>query len=217
MRTPRHVRTLWLGIALSAAVSFAGCGRKESTPLSASGEKSPPSPGAKSAEAALDQQTEQKLDPLTKDDVELYLKVMHAAAERVKNPAPADKTALEGAKKILAGSSTGRVPTQDDVKTLERASLVALSMDLVIAEEMKVDGRTYRGIAEAIESASQNPALAVAPGKGGPRGPDHAPTPLEERLSGVNAANEKFLTRYHEEVQKLIAIVRNPMNLPKRY
>lgn len=215
MRTPQHVRTLWLRIALSAAVSFAGCGRKESTSLSASGENSPPSPGAKPAEAALNQQTEQKIDPLTKDDVELYLKVMRAAAQRVKNPAPGDKATLESAKKILVGSSTRRVPTPDDMKTLERANLLALSMDQVIAEEMNIDGRTYRGIAEAIESAGQNPALAVASGKGGPRAPDHAPTSLEERLRGVNAANEKFLTPYREEVHKLIAIVRNPMNLPR--
>src|ERR1700682_1808165 len=108
MRTSKRVRTLWLGILLSAAVPFAGCGRKESTPLSEGGENSPAASGAKLAEATIEQQTEQKLDPLTKDDVELYLKVMRAAAERVKNPAPADKASLEGATKILARSASGR-------------------------------------------------------------------------------------------------------------
>ncbi len=215
MRKSKRVRTLWLGIALCAATPFAGCGHREAGPLSEGGENSPAPPGAKPAEASLEQQTEQKLDPLTKDDVELYLKVMRAAAERVKSPAQADRAALEGARKILAGSASGRVPTQDDVKTLERADLVALSMDQIIADEMKLDGRTYRGIAEAVESAIQNPALALTSGKGGKPVPDHAPTPLEERLSGANAANEKFLAPYRGEIQKLLPVVRSPANLPK--
>ncbi len=214
MCTSRRVRTLWLGIVICAAVSFAGCGRKETAPLSEGEENSTAAPGAKHAEASLDQQTEQKLDPLTLGDVELYLKVMRAAAERVKNPTASDKSALEGARKILAGSALGRVPTQDDVKTLERANLVALSMDQIVVEEMKIDGRTYRGIAEAIESVVQNPSLTVASGGRVPA-PGHTPTPLEKRLSGVNAANDKFLAPYREEVKKLIAAVRNPANLPK--
>ena len=40
-------------------------------------------------------------------------------------------------------------------------------------------------------------------------------TPIEKRLSEVNAANEKFLAPYRDEIQKLMAIVRNPSNLPK--
>ena len=166
-------------------------------------------------ELPVEQQTEQKLDPLTKDDVDLYLKIMHAAAERVKNPASADKTAIDSAKKILAGSASGRVPTPEDVKTLERANLVAISMDQIIAEEMKLDGRTYRGIVEAVESAVPNPALAKASGDGSALAPDHVPTPLEKRLNDVNAANERYLAPYREEIQKLIEIVRNPANLPK--
>jgi hypothetical protein len=213
MRTSKRVRTLWLWIALCAGMSFAGCGRKETAPQSEGGENSPAAPGVKPAEASLEKQTEQKLDPLTKDDVELYLKVMRAAAERVKNPLASDKAALEGAKRILAGSASGRVPTQDDVKTLERANLVALSMDQLVAEEMKIDGRTYRGIAEAIESAFQNPAQTVA--SGGRPTLDHTPTPLEKRLGEVNTANEKFLSSYRDDIRMLVAVVRNPANLPK--
>jgi hypothetical protein len=98
---------------------------------------------------------------------------------------------------------------------LERANLVAISMDQVVAEEMKVDGRTYRGIAEAIESVIPNPAQGVASGGDAAPAPNHAPTPLEKRLSDVNAANVKFLAPYREEIQNLIAIVHNPANLPK--
>src|ERR1700737_5633894 len=99
MRTSQRVRTLWLGIALCAVVSFASCGHREGGPLSEGGENSPAAPGAKPAEATIEQQTEQKLDPLTKDDVELYLKVMRAGADGVKNPAPAEKLPLKTARK----------------------------------------------------------------------------------------------------------------------
>ena len=214
-RSSQRVRTLWLATLLSAAISFSGCGRKESAPLSEGGENSPATPGAKPAEAPIEVQTEQKLDPLTKDDVELYLKVMRAAAERVKNPRPADKAVIEGASKILAAGASGRVPTQADVKTLERANLVALSMDQIVAEEMKVDAKTYRGIAEAVETAVPNPALAATSEKAVPPAPDRAPTPLQERLSIAKTANDKFLAPYRVEIQKLIPIVRNPINLPK--
>jgi hypothetical protein len=214
-RFSQYVRTLSLVMLLSAAVSFSGCGRKESSPLSEGGENSPATPGAKPAEAPIDLQTEQKLDPLTSDDVELYLEVMRAAAQRVKNPTSADKAAIEGASRILAGSASGRVPTQDDVKTLATANLVALAMDQIVADEMKIDAKTYRGIAEAVESAVPNPALAVTSTKEMPAAPDHAPTPLQERLSSAKTVNEKFLAPNREEIQKLILVVRNPLNLPK--
>lgn len=210
-----HARRFILAILLCAAVFTCACGRKETGPLSEGAEHSPESAGAKLADLPLDRQTEQKLDPLTKEDVELYLKVMRAAAERVKNPTPADQAAIVGAKKILAGGASGRVPTRDDVKTLERANLVATSMDQIVADEMKLDGRAYRGIVEAVESIVPNPVSGVASAEGGAPALDHTPTPLEKRLSDVNAANEKFLAPFRAEIQQLIAVVRNPANLPK--
>src|SRR5258706_13267015 len=98
MRTSNRVRTLWLGIALCAAVCFAGCGRKETAPLSEGGENSPAVPGAKPPEATLEEQTQQKLDPLTKEHVELDLKAMRAEPEPGKNAPPPDKAARHGAK-----------------------------------------------------------------------------------------------------------------------
>ena len=201
--------------ALCVHLSLAGCGRRETGPPTEGGENSPTSSGGKPAEVPLDRQIEQKLDPLTDQDVQLYLKTMRAAADRVKNPLPADRAALEGAKKILAAGASGRVPTPEDVKTLERANLVALAMDQLVAEDMKLDGRTYRGIVEAVESVVPNLALGTVPGNAGPPVPEHVPTALEKRLSDVNTANEAFLKPYRDEIQKLMAVVRNPANLPR--
>lgn len=163
----------------------------------------------------MEQQTGQKLDPLTQDDVNLYLKVMRAAAQRVKNPLSADTAALDCAKRILAARASGRVPTHEEVMTLERANLVATSMDQIVADEMKLDSRTYRGIAEAVEAVVPNPNVGVAFGEADPPATERTPSPLEIRLSEVNAANEKILVPYREEMQKLVAVVRNLANLPK--
>ena len=215
MRKPSNSCKFLLVMALCTSATLWSCGRKETAPPTEGGENSPASPASKSEGLPLGQQIEQKLDPLTKEDIELYLKAMGIAADRVKNPTPADNAALEGAKKILAGSAAGRVPTPDDVKTLERANLVALAMDQIVAEDMKLDGRTYRGIVEAVESVVPNPALGTAPAKSIPQAPEHVLTALEKRLSDVNTANETFLRPYRDEIQKLLAIVRNPANLPK--
>src|SRR5258708_5928261 len=109
VRIAKHSWKFLFAIALSAAAAVLGCGRSQNATLSEGGENSPASAAKKPAEPPIEEQTEQKLDPLTKDDVDLYLKIMRAAAERMKNPAPADTAALEGAKKILAGGATGRV------------------------------------------------------------------------------------------------------------
>src|SRR5713101_4435824 len=189
MPVPPQSRCCLLAAMLCVVLALVGCGRNQTAPPSEGAENSPATRSAPPVEASPEQQTEQKLDPLTKDDVELYIKVMRAAAARVQNPTAGDKAALEGAQKILAGGASGRVPTQDDVKTLEHANLVATAMDQIVAEEKKLDGRAYRGIAEAVESVVPNPALAAASkGDAAPAPSEHPLTPLEKRLSEVNAA-----------------------------
>jgi hypothetical protein len=202
---------LFLAVVFCAAAALSACGGKEAAQ---------PSPGAANSaaeppEIPMEQQTGQKLDPLTQDDVDFYLNVMRAAAQRVKNPLPADRAALDGTKRILVAGASGRVPTHDDVMTLERANLVAMSMDQIVAGEMKLDARTYRGIEEAVEAVVANPNIGAASGNSGAPAADHTLSPLEIRLNEINAANKTFLVPYQEEIQKLIAVVHNSANLPK--
>lgn len=211
-RPAKYFGKILVAALFCTAFAFVGCNR---TGNASSSDQSTATPAAEPPELPLDRQTEQKLDPLTKDDVDLYLKVMRAAAERVKAPPPGDTATLDAAKKILATRATGRVPTHDEVLTLQQANLLALSMDQIVAMEMKIDGRTYRGIAEAIEAIVPNPDLGSPPEDAKSSGAGRTLTPIEKRLSDVNAANKQFLAPYDEEIQKLIAVVRNPNNLPK--
>src|SRR5271154_1569350 len=103
MRSLKHFRKLFFAIALCTLFSLSGCGGKDAASPAQSGTaKAPASEDTNLAEPPLNQQTEQKLDPLTKEDVELYLKVMRAAADRVTYPTASDHAAFDGAKKILA-------------------------------------------------------------------------------------------------------------------
>ncbi len=208
-------RNIALVLVFCAAGALSSCGRKQTAPLSDAAENSTSAAPAKPTELPLDQQTEQKLDPLTKQDVDLYLKVMRVAAERVKNRLPGDVATLESAGKILAAGASGHFPNPDGVKTLDRANLLALSMDQIIAEEMKLDARTYRGIAEAVASVIPNPFASAPAPNGEPPSPDRVPTPLELRLKDVNGTNQMFLVPYQDEIKSLMKVVRNPANLPK--
>ncbi len=88
-------------------------------------------------------------------------------------------------------------------------------MDQIVAGDMKLDGRTYRGIAEAVETVMPNPHVGAPSVNSGAPAADHTLSPLEIRLNEINAANKKFLAPYKEEIQKVIAVVRNPATLPK--
>jgi hypothetical protein len=195
-------------LTLLATFSAAGCGRNHPPPIAqTAGPTSPTSTG-------IPPLTEQKLDPLTESDVALYLQVMRAAAARVQNPTAEDKATLAQARQIMADAAAGRVPSSSDARTLERASQIGTQMDEIVAEEQHIDAATYLGIALAVEAVVPDPQLATIEKKpievsGAPR------TPLERRIAEANTANRIFLAPYHDEIGRLLTIVRNPENLPK--
>ena len=211
----KSVRFFGLLCALCVASALPGCGHPApSAPVSQGNEDLPASASREPSEAPIEMQTEQKLDPLTTSNVELYLRVMRAAAIRVKNLLPADRAALEDARKVLAGTVAGSIPTMRDAKALERANLVALYMDQIVAEEMEIDARTYRGIAEAIEFSLSIPNKLPVASAGEPALAKHPATLIEKRLKEIDEANAKFLGPYQAEIRALVATVRNPANLP---
>jgi hypothetical protein len=195
-------------LVLLAAFYPAGCSRNQPPPLSqTAGPTSPNSTG-------IPPLTEQKLDPLTASDVEMYLSVMRAAAARVQNPTADDKATLAQAEQIVKAADAGHVPNSSDARTLERASEIGTEMDQIVAEDRHMDAAAYLGVALAVEAVVPNPQIVATEKKmqedaGSPQ------SPLDRRIAAVNAANRIFLTPYRDEIERLLAIVRNPANLPK--
>ena len=77
-----------------------------------------------------------------------------------------------------------------------------------------MDAAAYLGVARAVEAVVPNPQIVATEKKmqedaGSPQ------SPLDRRIAAVNAANRIFLTPYRDEIERLLAIVRNPANLPK--
>jgi hypothetical protein len=194
-------------LALLAAFFAGGCGRNHPPPIAqTAGPTAPNSTG-------IPPLTEQKLDPLTAGDVAMYLSVMRAAAARVQNPSAADKATLAQAQQIMKAAGAGRVPSSDDARTLERASQIGTEMDQIVAEEQNIDAASYLGVALAIEAVV--PAPQAATDNKSFAAPSVPTTPLERRIAEANNANRIFLVPYRDEIVKLLAIVRNPANLPK--
>jgi hypothetical protein len=195
-------------LVLLAMFFAAGCNRNQPPPIAqTAGPTSPTSTG-------IPPLTEQKLDPLTQSDVDMYLNVMRAAAARVQNPNAEDKATIAQAQQIMSAAAVGHVPSSTDARTLQRASQIGTEMDQIVAEEQHIDAATYWGIALAVEAVVPDPQLVTTEKK-----PIEAPgppsTPFDRRIAAANDANRIFLAPYRDEIQKLLAIVRDPANLPK--
>jgi hypothetical protein len=195
-------------LTLLATFFAAGCSRNHPPPIAqTNGPTSPTSTG-------IPPLTEQKLDPLTQTDVEMYLSVMRTAAARVQNPNAEDKATLAQAEQIMTAAAAGHVPSSSDARTLQRASQIGTEMDQVVVEEQHIDAATYWSVALAIEAVVPDPLLA-ANEKKSTDAPAAPSTPLDRRIAAADDANRIFLAPHRDEIQKLLAIVRNPANLPK--
>ncbi|MGO9640386.1 MAG: hypothetical protein ACLP1Y_03645 [Candidatus Acidiferrales bacterium] len=197
---------LLLCVSIAAICGLTGCSRNHPPPLTQFA-------GSAGATATgIPPLTEQKLDPLTSSDVDLYLRVMRAAAARVQHPSTEDTRTLAQAKQIMTAAASGRVPDSADASTLQHASQICMAMDQIVARELRVDLAGYTAVADAIEAVVPNPAVSMPQQK-----PGEIPvrSPLERRMAEINAANETFLAPYSAEIQGLLAVVRNPANLPK--
>jgi hypothetical protein len=94
-----------------------------------------------------------EFEPLTQADVDLYLKVMRTAAERLKNLPPADREALNTFRKMTS-PHPGSLPSAVDMAAMQRAHEL-LAMDRLVAREL--------GVARRYESISSRAKAFTAP------------------------------------------------------
>jgi hypothetical protein len=208
--SPRFRRPGRIAVSLALLATFpaAGCNRNHPPPIAqTAGPTSPTSTG-------IPPLTEQKLDPLTQTDVDMYLNVMRVAAARVKDPDPQDETTLAQAEQIMTAAAAGHVPSSSDARTLQRASQIGMEMDQIVAADQHIDAATYWSVALAVEAVVPNPLL-VTTEKKSTDSPAAPRTPLDRRIAATDAANRIFLAPYRDQIEKLLAVVRNPANLPK--
>lgn len=182
------------------------------------GGAAPPS----SSDSAMDDNSgDPQLTPLSAADVQLYLTVMRAAAERVRHPTADDFAAQKRAQawQTAIANAHGSVvaPTDADLAANDRVLMLNSGQtDILIVLERHLDEDRYSRIADDIEEALPTPGTAVL---GCPRGDctDASPVPAaQDRLyDAAVVRNRKLLAPYRTEINSLETVVRKLNSLRK--
>ena len=157
-----------------------------------------------------------EFEPLTQADVDLYLKVMRTAAERLKNLPPADREALKTFHKMMTTPNPNSLPSAEEMAAMQRAGeLVAL--DGVVAREL--------GVARRYESISSR-AVAFTTPEIDASGDDEEMTAEQkrqlkiriERFRQRRAQDAATLGPHRDEIQSLqkqVNLIQHPESIPK--
>jgi hypothetical protein len=90
---------------------------------------------------------------VTQADVDLYLEVMRATAERARNPTPEDLATVAAFKRIRSAPSPPTTElTTEEKQVVQRAFLLTTVLDDVVAREKHVDSDRYRRAKAVVES-----------------------------------------------------------------
>jgi hypothetical protein len=95
---------------------------------------------------------------LTQANIDLYLRVMRATADRARNPVPEDLTTMAAFKHIRKGPTspaTRLTPVEQEI--VQRAFLLMNTLDEIVAREKRVDSDQYRNAKAAVESVLPPP------------------------------------------------------------
>ncbi len=167
-------------------------------------------------------QTSMQLTPLSKDDIALYLQVMHAAADRVQHPTAADTATLARYKALMKAVDSGgkkAPPSAADIAMMEGGTLIEQQMDMLVVRELHIDEKRYNGISSAIEDVVPNPTMGVAGGATGEGVPTDLPKQsaaslaLQQKIHAIEAQDTAIIAPYRAEIQQLLPVVRNMHNL----
>ncbi len=141
---------------------------------------------------------------VTEEDVNAYLEVMRAAAERAKNPMPDDLTTIDAFSRIPNARTAQANQLSDDQKdTIMRVIRLTGALDEVVAEERHVDIFRYHHAKEAIET------ILPPPGDDNPQ----VTTELTDgEKKALDSRKAKVLAPHAQEIRKLqVTIYNSPL------
>ncbi|MHB8453840.1 MAG: hypothetical protein ACYDDO_03900 [Acidiferrobacterales bacterium] len=167
------------------------------------------------------------VQPLTQDDIALYLKIMRDAAQRLRTLSPADRKIIADYQ-ALASGDTGQQQVADQSpeavsarrRQNERALQLMTAMDEIIATDEHVDIERYHAIKDRVEAAI-SPADCDACGDSDsadtdsdnePQDPEQKPE--TDRLATIARADARTLAPYRAEIQALLRVVREYQQPP---
>ncbi|MDF2688722.1 MAG: hypothetical protein K0Q80_1687 [Microvirga sp.] len=149
-------------------------------------------------------ETYEELPPLTKDGIDLYLRVMRTAADRMKRLPPQDQALIK--KMTNMNSWKGGPPTSSELDRYYQLT----SMDETIAQEMGVSDAYQAARGKVTDQASICPApCGESEGESGTPPESSMSTAEEKQLEAEQALVKPHL----DEIRKLEAQVRPSVHL----
>jgi hypothetical protein len=210
---PRHARavllmTLALGALCGCSHGTTSIQASESPTIATSGSAASASATPTAAPA---NKTDWELVPLTPADVQLYLGVMRAAAERLRHPPASDsqlpRLTAAGEAKLQQGRGAELTQAESDAIDLA-GTLQGHADDLTVAQQ-HIDPERYEHIVDRLEDAVVPPQFDfVADGDPGDA-VAYVPTAHDRAVEAVKTANIKLLAPYRDEIRSLQTVVRN--------
>jgi hypothetical protein len=196
MRLLRNSCSLFAAAALFAAVLISGCGKSgndAANPGSGSGAGGS-APAAKEGPVPNYDTT-----PMTQADVDLYISVMQAAADYIKNPSASDKAAMEFAKQVSKGNAPSTV-SPEQAQMLARAATLA-QYDMEIANQRGISKR-YEAIRGTVEGLVGMTACPTCSGDGG--GP--ATQQQKDQAAQADAAHKADLVLLQPHSDEIVTL-----------
>jgi len=191
-------------VALGSA-AIAGCQRSAANAVPARSDASPAASVAAASPAARPTPAASSvISPLTNADVDLYLTVMRAAADRVAHATGQDKAAIDLARQVAHGAT----PTPDQATLLVRAADLAQA-DVDIAKARGVEARyeQVRGVVEGLIGLGACPTCSGD--GGGPVTEQQQQDAAKE--DAARAADMRTLEPHRAEIERLQKQVRGIM------
>jgi hypothetical protein len=158
MRLFRNSFSLFASAAIFAAAILAGCGK------SGNEAANPGSSGGSAPAAKEGPIPNYDTTPMTQADVDLYISVMKAAADYIKNPSASDKAAMDFAKQVSKGNAPSPI-SPEQAQMLARAATLA-QYDMEIANQRGISKR-YEAIRGTVEGLIGMTACPTCSGDGG--------------------------------------------------
>ena len=188
---------------LICAAVATGCGHSSTSGLGGATETA----GGTSSNSSDDQAAANalKTTPLTEADIDLYLDIMKAAADRVTNATGQDRAALDLLRQVNSGKTTGAL-TPDQAALLAHAAQLA-QVDEDIAAQRGVKSR-YAAISGVIEGLVGTLACASCSGDGGAQAASAAQQQEWAAEQAVMQTDQKLLQPHSAEIVSLQKQVR---------
>lgn len=164
---------------------------------------------------APEDKTDWPLVPLTQADVQLYLSVMRAAAERVQHPTAEDIAApgLVNSVELKMQQGHAEQVTAAEDKAIDLADTLQGHADDLIVEGRHIDAQKYSHIVDRVEEAIVPPQFDFV-ADGDPSSTPYVPTAHDRAVEATKNANIKLLAPYRDEIRALQATVRDTTPRP---